>query len=153
MALRRPRPKTGTELPTMRELMERRGLSVAELAERSGYTVEHIRRVMRGDHPGSKRLHVQMEMLLGGKYRAGEQLTWDKKLLPHGVWGDNDLASITKAQGITKPQGWPPPGIPDLTPEEREAFGRAMDEFERIEHEMLEAGKYDPEDLFEPEDT
>jgi transcriptional regulator with XRE-family HTH domain len=150
MALKRA--KHSAEFPTMRELMERRGLSVAELAERSGYTVEHIRRVMRGDHPGSKRLHVQMEMLLAGKYRAGEQLTWDKKLLPRGVWGNNDLASITKAQGITRPQGWPPPGIPDLTPEEREAFGSVMDEFERIEHEMLEAGKYEPEDLFEPED-
>jgi transcriptional regulator with XRE-family HTH domain len=126
------------ELPTMRELMERRGLSVAELAERSGYTVEHIRRVMRGDHAGSKRLHAQMEMLLSGKYRTGEQLTWDKKLLPRGVWGDNALETIMKAQGITKPQGWPPPGMPNLTREEREAFGRAMDEFERQEHEWIE---------------
>lgn len=124
----------------MRALMERRGLSVADLAERSGYTSEHIRRVMRGDHAGSKRFHAQMEMLLGGKYRVGGQLTWDEKLLPRGVWGNNDLETIRKAQGITKPQGWPPPGIPDLTEEEREAFGRAMDEFERMEHEMLERG-------------
>lgn len=122
----------------MRELMERRGLSVAELAERSGYTAEHIRRVMRGDHAGSKRFHAQMEMLLGGKYRAGGQLTWDEKLLPRGVWGDNDLATIMKAQGIAKPQGWPPPGLPQLTKEEREAFGRAMDEFERQERELIE---------------
>ncbi len=122
----------------MRTLMERRDLSVAELAERSGYTAEHIRRVMRGDHPGSKRFHVQMEALLGGKYRVGGQLAWDEKLLPHGVWGNNDLETIMKAQGITKPQGWPPPGIADLTREEREAFGRTMDEFERMEHEMLE---------------
>lgn len=132
----------------MRELMERRGLSVAELAERSGYTVEHIRRVMRGDHPGSKRFHVQMEALLGGKYRVGGQLTWDEKLLlPHGVWGNNDLASIAKAQGITKPQGFPPPNLPQLTKEEREAFGRAMDEFERIEHEMLAHERTAPEEL------
>lgn len=130
----------------MRQLMERRGLTVAELAERSGYTVEHIRRVMRGDHPGSKRFHVQMEALLSGKYRPGEQLTWDEKLLPKGVWGSNDLASIMKAQGITKPQGWPPPGIPDLTKEETEAFGRVMDEFERMEHEMLERQQIEPED-------
>lgn len=131
----------------MRELMERRGLSVAELAERSGYTAEHIRRVMRGDHPGSKRLRAQMEMLLGGKYRSGEQLTWDEKLLPHGVWGNNDLASITKAQGITKPQGFPPANLPRLTKEEREAFGRAMDEFERMEHEMLARERTEPEEL------
>lgn len=137
----------------MRELMERRGLTVAELAERSGYTTEHIRRVMRGDHPGSKRFHVQMEGLLGGKYRPGEQLTWDEKLLPRGVWGKNDLESIMKAQGITKPQGWPLPDIPDLTPEEREAFGRAMDGFERIEHEMLEAGQYGQSDPFEQDRT
>lgn len=136
----------------MRELMQRRGLSVADLAERSGYTTEHIRRVMRGDHPGSKRLHVQMEALLGGKYRVGEQLTWDERLLPKGVWGNNDLASIMKAQGITKPQGWPLPGIPDLTPEEREAFGRAMDEFERTEHEMLERGLYEQENPFDQDD-
>lgn len=151
MALKRAR-RSANELPTMRELMERRGLSVAELAERSGYTTEHIRRVMRGDHAGSKRLHAQMEMLLGGKYRVGGQLTWDEKLLPHGVWGNNDLESIMKAQGITRPQGWPLPNIPDLTPEEREAFGRAMDEFERMEHEMLERGMYDRENPFEPDD-
>lgn len=137
MALKRARGTTH-ELPTMRELMRRRGLTVAELAERSGYTAEHIRRVMRGDHPGSKRFQAQMEMLLGGKYRPGEQLTWDEKLLPRGVWGNNDLASIMKAQGITKPQGWPPPHLPKLTKEEREAFGRAMDECERQEHEWLE---------------
>ena len=136
----------------MRALMQRRGLTVADLAERSGYTAEHIRRVMRGDHPGSKRFRVQMEGLLGGRYRPGEQLTWDEKLLPHGVWGDNDLASIMKAQGITKPQGWPPPGIPDLTPEEREAFGGAMDEFERIEHEMLERGVYEQDDVLGQDD-
>ena len=130
----------------MRELMERRGLSVADLAERSGYTAEHLRRVMRGDHPGSRRLQAQMEMLLGGKYRPGEQLTWDEKLLPRGVWGNNELATIMKAQGITMPQGWPPPGMPDLTPEERQTFGRAMDEFERIEHEMLQSGPYEHED-------
>lgn len=122
----------------MRALLERRGLSVAELAEKSGYTTEHIRRVMRGDHSGSKRFHVQMEALLGGKYRVGGQLSWDEKLLPRGVWGDNDLESIMKAQDITKPQGWPPPGVPKLTKEEREAFGRAMDEFERQEHEWIE---------------
>ncbi|MGH2604461.1 MAG: helix-turn-helix domain-containing protein [Dehalococcoidia bacterium] len=122
----------------MRELMQRRGLSVADLAERSGYTAEHIRRVMRGDHAGSRRFHAQMETLLGGRYRSGEQLTWDKRLLPRGVWGDNDLETIMKAQGITKPQGWPPPGLPKLTKEEREAFGRAMDEFERQEHEWIE---------------
>lgn len=131
----------------MRELMHRRGMSVAELAERSGYTAEHIRRVMRGDHAGSKRFHAQMEMLLGGKYRSGEQLTWDPKLLPRGVWGNNDLASITKAQGITKPQGFPPPNLPRLTQEEREAFGRAMDEFERMEHEMLARERTAPEEL------
>ncbi len=131
----------------MRQLMQRRGVSVADLAESSGYTAEHIRRVMRGDHPGSKRFHVQMEALLGGKYRVGEQLTWDEKLLPHGVWGNNDLASITKAQGITKPQGFPPPNIPRLTNEEREAFGRAMDEFERMEHEMLAREQTAPEEL------
>jgi transcriptional regulator with XRE-family HTH domain len=137
----------------MRALLERRGLSVADLAERSGYTTEHIRRVMRGDHPGSKRLHVQMEALLGGKYRVGEQLTWDEKLLPKGVWGDNDLASIMKAQGISKPQGFPPPKLPRLTKEEREAFGRAMDEFERIEHEMLERVPTNPEPLLPPGST
>jgi transcriptional regulator with XRE-family HTH domain len=138
MALRRTRTSKTGELPTMRELVERRGLTVADLAERTGYTAEHIRRVMRGDHPGSKRFHVQMETLLGGKYRVGGQLTWDEKLLPHGVWGNNDLESIMKAQGITKPQGWPPPGLPKVTKEEREAFGRAMDEFERQEHEWIE---------------
>lgn len=125
----------------MRELMERRGLTVAELAERSGYTAEHIRRVMRGDHAGSKRFHAQMEMLLGGKYRVGGQLTWDEKLLPRGVWGNNDLETIMKAQGITKPQGWPPLGTPKLTKEEREAFGHAMDEFERQEHEWIARGR------------
>lgn len=130
----------------MRQLMERRDLSVAELAERSGYTTEHIRRVMRGDHPGSKRFHVQMEGLLGGKYRSGEQLTWDDKLLPRGVWGNDGLASIAKAQGITKPQGFPPPNLPRLTKEEREAFGRAMDEFERMEHEMLAREQTAPEE-------
>jgi hypothetical protein len=135
MALRRSRVKTTGELPTMRELMERRGLSVADLAERSGYTTEHIRRVMRGDHPGSKRLHVQMEALLGGKYRVGEQLTWDEKLLPHGVWGNNDLASIMKAQGITKPQGWPPPGVPKVSREEADAFIRAIEEGRRASRE------------------
>jgi len=138
MALRATKRSKAEGLPTMRELMELRGRSVAELAERSGYTVEHIRRVMRGDHPGSKRFHVQMETLLGGKYRVGGQLTWDEKLLPHGPWGNNDLDSIMKAQGITKPQGWPPPGMPKLSKEEREAFGRAMDEFERQEHEWIE---------------
>ncbi|MBI2774107.1 MAG: helix-turn-helix transcriptional regulator [Chloroflexi bacterium] len=131
----------------MRELMERRGLTVAELAERSGYTVEHIRRVIRGDHPGSKRFQIQMETLLGGKFRVGEQLTWDKKLLPQGVWGNNDLASIAKAQGITKPQGFPPLNLPRLTKEEREAFGRAMDEFERMEHEMLAREQTEPEKI------
>ena len=120
----------------MRELMERRGLSVAELAERSGYTVEHIRRVMRGDHAGSKRLHAQMELLLGGKYRTGEQLTWDKKLLPRGVWGNNDLEAIMKAQGITKPQGWPPPGVPQVTKEEAEAFIRAIEEGRQASREL-----------------
>jgi len=147
MALRRSHAKATEGLPTMRELMERRGLAVADLADRSGYTTEHIRRVMRGDHQGSKRLHVQMEALLGGKYRLGEQLTWDEKLLPKGVWGDNDLDSIMKAQGITKPQGFPPPKLPRLTKEEREAFGRAMDGSERIEREMLERAPKNPEPL------
>lgn len=119
----------------MRELMERRGSTVAELAERSGYTAEHIRRVMRGDHAGSKRFHAQMEMLLGGKYRVGGQLTWDEKLLPHGPWGPNDLDSIMKAQGITKPQGWPPPGVPQVTKEEADAFIRAIEEGRRIGRE------------------
>ncbi len=115
--------------------MERRGLSVAELAERSGYTAEHIRRVMRGDHPGSKRFHVQMESLLGGKYRPGEQLTWDEKLLPRGVWGNNDLASIMKAQGITKPQVWPQKRPPEIDDEAMEAFLRAIDELRRSSRE------------------
>lgn len=131
MALRATKRSKAETLPTMRELMERRGLSVAELAERSGYTAEHIRRVMRGDHPGSKRFHVQMEMLLGGKYRVGGQLTWDEKLLPRGVWGNNDLETIMKAQGITKPQGWPPPGLPKLTKEEADAFIGAIEELRR----------------------
>lgn len=121
----------------MRELMERRGLTVAELAERSGYTAEHIRRVMRGDHAGSKRFHAQMETLLGGKYRTGDQLVLDDAWMPRGFWGNNDLETLMKAQGITKPQGWPPRAMPKLTKEEREAFGRAMDEFERQEHEWI----------------
>lgn len=120
----------------MRELMERRRLSVSELAERSGYTAEHIRRVMRGDHAGSKRLHAQMEMLLGGKYRPGEHFTWDKKLLPGGVWGRNDFVSIAKAQGITHPQGWPPPGMPKVTEEEADAFIRAIEEGRRAPREL-----------------
>ncbi|MGH2377084.1 MAG: helix-turn-helix domain-containing protein [Candidatus Limnocylindria bacterium] len=127
----------------MRELMERRGLSVAELAERSGYTVEHIRRVMRGDHPGSKRLHVQMEALLGGKYRVGGQLTWDEKLLPHGVWGNNDLETVVKAQGITKPQPWPKSRPAEIDDDAMEAFERAIAEMrregrERARHEHEE---------------
>lgn len=119
----------------MRELMQQRGLSVAELAERSGYTAEHIRRVMRGDHAGSKRLHAQMEMLLGGKYRLGEQLAWDKRLLPRGVWGNNDLESIMKAQGITKPQPWPTSRPPEIDDEAMEAFIRAIDELRRSSRE------------------
>lgn len=115
----------------MRDLMERRGLSVAELAERSGYTVEHIRRVMRGDHPGSKRFHVQMEALLGGKYRVGGQLTWDEKLLPRGVWGNNDLESIMKAQGITGPQPWPKSRPPEIDDGAMEAFNRAIEDMRR----------------------
>ena len=146
MAVKRARTASH-ELPTMRELLHRRGVTVAELAERSGYTAEHIRRVMRGDHPGSKRFHAQMEMLVGGKYRLGEQLTWDEKLLPRGVWGNNDLETIMKAQGITKPQGWPLPGVPELSTEERKAFARAMDDFERIEHEMLEREHDEREEL------
>lgn len=119
----------------MRQLMERRGLTVAELAERSGYTAEHIRRVMRGDHPGSKRLHVQMEALLGGRYRPGEQLTWDEKLLPKGVWGDNDLGSIMKAQGITGPQPWPTSRPPEIDDAAMEAFDRAIEELRRADRE------------------
>lgn len=131
MVLRASKRSKVDEVPTMRELMDRRGLSVAELAERSGYTVEHIRRVMRGDHPGSKRFHVQMEALLGGKYRVGGQLTWDEKLLPHGVWGNNDLASIMKAQGITGPQPWPQSRPPEIDDEAMEAFNRAIDDLRR----------------------
>jgi transcriptional regulator with XRE-family HTH domain len=116
--------------PTMRELMHRRGLSVAELAERSGYTVEHIRRVMRGDHPGSKKFHVSMENLLGGKYRLGEQLAFDDAWLPRGVWGNNDLETLMRAQGISGPQPWPkrPPEIDDAA---AEAFVRAIEEMRR----------------------
>lgn len=135
MALRRTRTSKAGELPTMRELVERRGPTVAELAERTGYTAEHIRRVMRGDHPGSKRFHVQMEALLGGKYRVGGQLTWDEKLLPRGVWGNSDLESIMKAQGITEPQGLPKP-IPGLTKEEADAFIRAIEEGRREAREL-----------------
>lgn len=119
----------------MRELLERRGLTVAELAERSGYTAEHIRRVMRGDHAGSKRFHAQMEMLLGGKYRSGEQLTWDRRLLPRGVWGDNDLETIRKAQGITGPQPWPKSRPPEIDDEAMDAFMRAMEEIEQMKRE------------------
>lgn len=125
--------------------MQRRDLSVAELAERSGYTAEHIRRVMRGDHAGSKRLHAQMEMLLGGKYRLGEQLTWDEKLLPRGVWGDNDLETIMKAQGITGPQPWPKSRSPEIDDEAMDAFMRAMDEIERIRRERIRRPPTQPE--------
>lgn len=127
--------------------MERRGSTVADLADRSGYTAEHIRRVMRGDHAGSKRFHAQMEMLLGGKYRTGEQLSWDKKLLPRGVWGDNDLEKIMKAQGITKPQGWPPPRVPQVTKEEADAFIRAIEEGRRASRELArkEVAREDPD--------
>lgn len=120
----------------MRELMERRGLSVSELAEESGYTAEHIRRVMRGDHPGSKRLHAQMEMLLGGKYRLGEQLTWNEKLLPRGVLGNNDLETVMKAQGITKPQGWPPERPHEIDDEAADDLIRAIDEMRQTSREL-----------------
>lgn len=129
----------------MRELVERRGLTVAELAERSGYTAEHIRRVMRGDHPGSKRFHVQMEALLGGKYRVGGQLTWDEKLLPHGVWGNNDLGSIMKAQGITGPQPWPKSRSPEIDDEAMHAFLRAMDEIDQLKRERTQRAQTERE--------
>lgn len=132
MALRKAKGKAG-EVPTMRELMERRGLTVAELAERSGYTPEHIRRVMRGDHPGSRKFHAFMEEMLGGKYRTGGQLTFDKltpdKLFPKGVTGHNTLEDIMRAQGITGPQPWPEPL--DIPQEELEALDRELWEMRR----------------------
>ena len=112
----------------MRELMERRGLSVAELAERSGYTAEHIRRVMRGDHPGSRKFHAFMEAMLGGKYRTGGQLVLSEAWMPRGFWGDNDLETIMKAQGITGTQPWPLRRPPEIDDEAAETFIRAMKE-------------------------
>ncbi len=110
----------------MRELIEPRGLPGAELAERSGYTAEHIRRVIRGDHPGSKKFHVFMESVLGGKYRLGEQLSFNDAWLPRGVWGDNDLATLMRAQGITGPQPWPK-RPPEIDAAAAEAFTRAIE--------------------------
>lgn len=115
------------ELPTLRELAERRGASVADLAERSGYTAEHIRRVMRGDHPGSRKFHAHMETLLGGKYGTGDQLALGDAWMPRGFWGDNDLETLMKAQGIKGPQPLPrsrPAGIDD---EAAAAFMRAIE--------------------------
>lgn len=115
----------------MRELMERRGLSVADLAERSGYTAEHIRRVMRGNHPGSHKFHVFMETMLGGKYRTGEQLSFSDAWLPRGFYGDNTFEVLMEAQGIKGPQPWPPERPPEIDDAAMEAFLRAMEELER----------------------
>ena len=118
----------------MRELMQRRGLSVAELAERSGYTAEHIRRVMRGDHPGSRKFHAFMESVLGGKSRAGGQLAFDDSWLPRGVRGNNDFETIVKVQGFTGPQPWPtrPPEIDD---EAMDALIREIEKMRRMNRE------------------
>ena len=78
-----------------------------------------------------------MEMLLGGKYRVGGQLTWDKKLLPRSVWGNNDLETILKAQGITKPQGWPPKRPPEIDDEAADALIRAIDEMRRMSRDLV----------------
>lgn len=105
-------------------------MTVADLAERSGYTVEHIRRVMRGDHPGSGKFHAHMETLLGGKYRIGDQLAFADPWLPRGIWGNNDLETLMAAQGITGPQPLPsrPPEIDD---EAAAAFIRAIESRKR----------------------
>lgn len=139
MALRKGRAGKTAELPTMRGLMERRGLTVAQLAERSGYTPEHIRRVMRGDHPGSRKFHAFMEEMLGGKYRTGGQLTFDRwsfdRLFPEGVRGHNTIDKILKAQGITGPQPWPkrPKYITD---EDLNALDREIEEMRRKGREL-----------------
>jgi hypothetical protein len=78
-----------------------------------------------------------MEALLGGKYRVGGQLTWDEKLLPRGVWGNNDLASIMKAQGITGPQPWPKSRPPEIDDEAMEAFNRAIEDLRREDRERV----------------
>jgi transcriptional regulator with XRE-family HTH domain len=130
MALR-ARTRVRVELPTLRELAERRGLSVAELAERSGYTTEHIRRVMRGDHPGSRKFHAHMETLLGGKYRTGGQLSLGEAFLPHGVFGRNDLAALMATQGIAGPQPMTRTRPADIDEAAADAFVRAIEGLER----------------------
>ncbi|MEK6619736.1 MAG: helix-turn-helix transcriptional regulator [Chloroflexota bacterium] len=130
MALRASKARD-KELPTLRELAERRGVSVADLAERSGYTAEHIRRVMRGDHPGSRKFHAHMETFLGGKYRTGDQLALGDAWMPRGFYGNNDLETLMKAQGIKGPQPWPPSRPPEIDDAAMEAFLRAIDEIRR----------------------
>jgi len=111
--------------------MQRRGLSVAVLAERSGYTAEHIRRVMRGDHPGSRTFRAFMETMLGGKYRIGDQLAFDHTWMPRGFFGQNDLETLMKAQGIKGPQPLPRARPADIDEPAAEAFLRAIDEIRR----------------------
>lgn len=59
--------------PTLRELMERRGLTTADLARESGLSEWHIRKVMRGDHHGSPAFHALMSRILSGEYRLIEK--------------------------------------------------------------------------------
>ncbi len=119
------------ELPTLRELLQRRGLSVADLAERSGYTAEHIRRVMRGDHPGSSKFRAFMETMLGGRYRIGDQLALDHAWMPRGFSGQNDIEALMKAQGIKGPQPLPRARPAEIDEAAAEAFLRAIDEIRR----------------------
>lgn len=126
--MRRTKPE---DTPTLRELAEMRGLSVAELAERSGYTAEHIRRVARGDHPGSRKFHALMESLLGGKYRVGGQLDLGEAFMPRGFFGKNDFEILMEAQGIKGPQPLPRSRPREIDDEAADEFRRAIERLRR----------------------
>ncbi len=60
---------TTKTLPTLAQVVREQGRTMAWLARQTGFSEGHVRRVARGESPGSKPFHTAIVRLLGEPYR------------------------------------------------------------------------------------